>query len=68
MVELEHSRQLLCEMGLTTAGALLDAHLERAVHEEMTYVRFLEELLSSEQMERRRTAVARLSPTGSAGH
>ena len=54
MVELEHSRQLLCEMGLTTAGALLDAHLERAVHEEMTYIRFLEELLSSEQMERRR--------------
>ena len=54
MVELEHTRQMLCDMGLTTAGELLDAHLERAVHEEMTYVRFLEELLSSEQTERRR--------------
>ena len=37
--------------GLSTAGVLLDAHLEGAVHEEMTYVRFLEELLSSEQYE-----------------
>ena len=54
MVELEHSRQLLCEMGLNTAGDLLEAHLEKAVHEEMTYIRFLNELLSSEQMERRR--------------
>jgi len=54
MVELEHSRQLLCEMGLNTAGDLLEAYLEKAVHEEMTYIRFLNELLSSEQMERRR--------------
>ena len=54
MVELEHTRQMLCEMGLSTAAELLDAHLEKAVHGEMTYIRFLEELLSSEQLERRR--------------
>jgi len=33
MVELKHSRQLLCEMGLNTSGELLDAQLEKAVHE-----------------------------------
>lgn len=54
MVELEHTRQMLCDMGLATAAELLDAHLEKAVHEETTYIRFLEELLTSEQMERRR--------------
>lgn len=54
MVELEHTRQMLGDMGLATAAELLDAHLEKAVHEEMTYIRFLEDLLISEQMERRR--------------
>ena len=46
MVELEHARQMLHDLGLTTAAELLDAHLEQAVHGEMTYIRFLEELLS----------------------
>ena len=36
MVELEHTRQMLCDMGLATAAELLDAHLEKAVHEETT--------------------------------
>lgn len=57
MVELEHTRQMLCDMGLATAAELLDAHLEKAVHEETTYIRFLEELLTSEQMERRRKSL-----------
>ena len=54
MVELEQLRGLLDGMGLGTAAELLDAQLERSLHEEHTYVRFLNELLSSEQMERSR--------------
>jgi hypothetical protein len=49
MVELKHTRQMLQDLGLSTSAELLDAHLENAVHEEMTYIRFLEDLLSSEQ-------------------
>ncbi len=54
MVELEHARELLSSMGLSTAANFLDSHLEQAVHEEQTYVQFLDSLLASEQMERRR--------------
>ena len=54
MVELEHARDLLTRMGLDTAAQLLDAHLERSLHDQHTYVQFLAELLSSEQMERER--------------
>ena len=54
MVELEHTRSLLAEMGLTTAAELLDAQLEKSIHDNLTYVQFLDCLLSSEQMERRR--------------
>lgn len=57
MVELEHTRALLSTMGLSTASNLLDAHLEQAVHEEQTYVQFLNELLSSEHMERKRKSL-----------
>ena len=32
MVELEHARTLLEQMGLNTAAQLLDAQLERALH------------------------------------
>ena len=46
MVELEHTRQMLCDMGLATAAELLDAHLEKAVHEETTYIGFLDDLLT----------------------
>ena len=38
MVELEHARELLSSMGLSTAANFLDSHLEQAVHEEQTYV------------------------------
>lgn len=41
-------------MGLSTAVNLLDSHLEQAVHEEQTYIQFLDSLLASEQMERKR--------------
>ena len=54
MVEMEHARALLEEMGLNTAAQLLDAQLEQSVHEDQTYIQFLNRLLSSEQMERRR--------------
>lgn len=54
MVELEHVRELLYSMKLTTAGDLLDAHLEQAAHGQQTYIQFLDALLSSEQMERSR--------------
>lgn len=54
MVELEHARELLNSMGLGTAADLLDAQLEKSLHDEQTYVQFLDSLLSSEQLERRR--------------
>lgn len=54
MVDLEHARTLLEEMGLKTAAQLLDAHLEQSVHEYLTYVQFLDRLLTAEQTERRR--------------
>lgn len=54
MVELEHTRSLLEQMGLHTAAQLLDAQLEQALHSQQTYVQFLHDLLSSEQQERQR--------------
>ena len=54
MVELEHARALLEQMGLQTAAQLLDAQLEQSLHTQQTYVQFLNELLSSEQQERQR--------------
>lgn len=54
MVDLEHARVLLEEVGLNTAAQLLDAHLEQSVHEELSYVQFLDRLLAAEQLERRR--------------
>ena len=54
MVELEHARALLEEMGLNTAALLLEAHLEQSIHEDLTYVQFLDHLLTAEQAERRR--------------
>ena len=66
MVELEHARELLSNMGLETAATLLDAQMERSLHAEHTYAQFLNELLTSEQQERgrkgeeMRTKLARL--------
>lgn len=54
MVELEHLRSLLEGMGLNTAAELLDTQLERSAHQEDTYLNFLTELLSAEQVERSR--------------
>ena len=54
MVELEHARELLENMGLETAATLLDAQMERSLHSEHTYAQFLDELLTSEQQERGR--------------
>lgn len=54
MVELEHSREQLENMGLTTAANLLDAHLEAATSSEATYLSFLSGLLDAEQSERKR--------------
>lgn len=54
MVELEHTRALLEQLGLQTAAHLLDAQLERSLHSQQTYVQFLKELLSCEQQERER--------------
>lgn len=54
MVELEHARALLEQMGLQTAAQLLDAQLEQSLHAQQTYVQFLNELLSSEQQQRQR--------------
>lgn len=49
MVELEHARALLEEMGLNTAALFLDAHLEQSVHENLTYVQFLDRMLTAER-------------------
>lgn len=53
MVELEHSRELLRNFGLATAAELLDARLEEASHNEMTYVTFLCGLLEAEEQKRK---------------
>jgi len=47
MVELEHARSLLSELGLDTASELLDAKLEDAMHKDATYLSFLSELLGA---------------------
>lgn len=38
MVELEHTRSLLEQMGLHTAAQLLDAQLEISLHSQQTYL------------------------------
>jgi len=54
MVELEHARALLEAMSLKTAAELLDAQIERSLKSGDTYLRFLLELLSLEDVERKR--------------
>jgi DNA replication protein DnaC len=54
MIELEHTRDLLTGLGLTTAAELLDARLEAAAHSELTYLSFLVGLLEVEKAERQR--------------
>ena len=62
MVELEHTRSLLEQMGLHTAAQLLDAQLEQALHSQQTYVQFLHDLLTSEQQERQRKSQTMCPP------
>lgn len=57
MVELEHTRSLLEQMGLHTAAQLLDAQLEISLHSQQTYLQFLHELLFSEQQQRQRKSL-----------
>jgi DNA replication protein DnaC len=54
MFELEHTRNLLYELGLNTASDLLDAKLEDAMHKDATYLSFLSELLEAEIQEKKR--------------
>ncbi len=54
MVELEHTRSLLLDLGLGTASELLDAKLEDAMHKDTTYLSFLSGLLGAEIQEKRR--------------
>lgn len=54
MIELEHTRELLKELGLSTAAELLDARLEAAAHNDLTYLSFLGGLLEVEKTERKR--------------
>ena len=54
MVELEHARLMLENLGLAQSALTLDSHLEYATREESTYLRFLNRLLSDESDARRR--------------
>jgi len=54
MLELEHTREILGEMGLNTAAKLLDARLEEAVQGKVTYLSFLFGLLDVEKQDRKR--------------
>ena len=52
MVELEHARNILSELGLDTASELLEAKIEDAIHKNATYLTFISELLEAEIQEK----------------
>lgn len=54
MVELEHTRMMLENLGLSQLVVSLDAHLESATRQESTYLSFLNRLLEDETDARRR--------------
>lgn len=54
MVELEHARLMLENLGLAQSALTLDSHLEYAIREESTYLSFLNRLLADESDARRR--------------
>ena len=56
MVDLEHARSLLEQMGLLTAAQLLNAQLEVSLHNQQTVLQFLHEFLGSEQQQRQKKA------------
>ncbi len=59
MVELEHTHNILSELGLYTASELLEAKLEDAIHKNATYLSFLSELLEVELQEKKRRSEER---------
>jgi len=54
MIELEKAKSNLEELGLLNAAVFIDALLERAQHENATYIEFLNGLLEAELSERQR--------------
>ncbi len=54
MIELEKAKSNLEELGLLNAAVFIDALLERAQHENVTYIEFLNGLLEAELSERQR--------------
>ena len=54
MVELEHVRLMLENLGLSQSALTLDSHLEYSTREESTYLRFLSRLLEDECDARRK--------------
>jgi DNA replication protein DnaC len=54
MIELEKAKSNLEELGLLNAAVFIDALLERAQHENDTYIEFLNGLLEAELSERQR--------------
>lgn len=65
MVELEHARNILSELGLDTASELLEAKIEDAIHKNATYLTFISELLEAEiQEKRRRSEETRIKLSG----
>ena len=54
MVDQEHARALLSDMGLSMSSHLLDAQIERSTAGHHTYAQFLDELLTAEKTERER--------------
>ena len=53
MIELERTKTLLSDFGLTSAQDLLESQLERSIQEEDTYLGFLSSLLELEASQRR---------------
>ena len=54
MIELEQAKQRLEELGLDQASVMLEAQLEKASHEQPTYLAFLNELLEVERAARQK--------------
>jgi DNA replication protein DnaC len=69
MLSLERAQELLEKFGLGTPSLLLDAKLEMAVKEEVTYLSFLTGLLEDENEQRKiRSQVARLKLSNLPSH
>jgi len=61
MLELERTRLMLENLGLTQAALTLDSHLDYAARSEMTYLEFINRLLKDEaDFRRKRSEETRL--------